>query len=561
MADIQTQMPVKLTDNTNTAGITAGSALRIDGSAVTQPVSGTITSSPTGTYTVAGTVNSTPTGTYTVAGTVTNVPSGTQAVSGTVTSTPTGTYTVTAASMTVVNPTAANLKAQVVGAGTAGTADAGVVTIQGIASMTPISVSGTTTATPTGTYTVAGTVNSTPTGTYTVAGTVTNVPSGTQPVSGTVTATPTGTYTVTATSMTVVNPTAANLKAQVVGAGTAGTADAGVLTIQGIASMTPISVSGTTTATPTGTYTVAGTVNATPTGTYTVAGTVTSVSSGTQPVSGTVTAVPSGTYTVTATSMTVVNPTAANLKAQVVGAGTAGTADAGVLTIQGIASMTPISVSGTTTATPTGTYTVAGTVNATPTGTYTVAGTVTNVPSGTQPVSGTVTAVPSGTYTVTATSMTVVQSTAANLKAEIVGAGTAGTANAGVLSVQGINNATPLNVSHLAQTGIVVNYQTQASLANASTATLSYTVTAGRTLYLKGIMASSSGAPCRVQVDYGAGPTVAAVGFYSASMPFLAINFTQPPAITASTVVNIKIQNNAGAAQDVYCTLMGEERV
>jgi hypothetical protein len=44
-------------------------------------------------------------------------------------------------------------------------------------------------------------------------------------------------------------------------------------------------------------------------------------------------------------------------------------------------------------------------------------------------------------------------------------------------------------------------------------------------------------------------------------MPFLAINFAQPPAITASTVVNIKIQNNAGAAQDVYCTLMGEERV
>ena len=235
----------------------------------------------------------------------------------------------------------------------------------------------------------------------------------------------------------------------------------------------------------------------------------------TQPVSGTITSSPTGTYT----------------------------------------------VAGTVNSTPTGTYTVAGTVNSTPTGTYTVAGTVTNVPSGTQAVSGTITSTPTGTYTVTATSITVVSPTAANLKAQVVGAGTAGTADAGVLSVQGINNATPLNVSNLAQTGIVVNYQTQASLANASTATLSYTVTAGKTLYLKGIMASSSGAPCKVIVDYGAGPTIAAVGFYSASMPFLAIDFIQPPAITASTVVNIKIQNNAGAAQDIYCTLMGEERV
>ena len=30
MADIQTQLPVKLTDNTNTAAITAGSALKVD---------------------------------------------------------------------------------------------------------------------------------------------------------------------------------------------------------------------------------------------------------------------------------------------------------------------------------------------------------------------------------------------------------------------------------------------------------------------------------------------------------------------------------------------------
>ena len=43
MADIQSQLPVKLTDNTNTAAITSGAALKVDGSGVTQPVSGTVT--------------------------------------------------------------------------------------------------------------------------------------------------------------------------------------------------------------------------------------------------------------------------------------------------------------------------------------------------------------------------------------------------------------------------------------------------------------------------------------------------------------------------------------
>ena len=355
MADIQTQLPVKISNSSFTVGITGASALQVDGSAVTQPVSGTITASPVGTYTVAGAVTTTPTGTQPVSGTITNVPSGTQPVSGTVTATPTGTYT----------------------------------------------------------------------------------------VAGTVTSSPTGTYTVTSTSMSVL------------GTGTAGTAAAGVVTIQGIASMTAVKVDGSAVTQP-----VIGTVTATPTGTYTVGGTVTTVPSGTQAVSGTFTATPSGT----------------------------------------------------------------------------------------QAVSGTVTATPTGTYTVTATSMSV------------LGTGTAGTPSTGVISVQGINSATPLNVSMLSQTGIVCTYQTSASLANNSTATMSYTVTTGKTLYLKGIFASSSGAPCKVTVNYGAGPTVVGVGFYSASNPYLAMSFAQPPAITSTTVVNVLVQNNAGAAQDVYCTIMGEER-
>lgn len=81
----------------------------------------------------------------------------------------------------------------------------------------------------------------------------------------------------------------------VAGAGTAGTPAGGVLTVQGVTSMTPLLVNG---------------------------------SGSTQPVSGTVTANEGGApWTMT-------------------GTGTAGTAAAGVLTIQGITSMTPVLVNG-----------------------------------------------------------------------------------------------------------------------------------------------------------------------------------------------------------------------
>lgn len=108
-------------------------------------------------------------------------------------------------------------------------------------------------------------------------------------------------------------------------------------------------------------------------------------------------------------------------------------------------------------------------------------------------------------------------------------------------------------------TGIVASYQTSSAVANGSTGTLTYTVTAGKTLYLKQIIASASGGPCRVQVDYGAGPTLICVGFTSTADPNYVVTFAQPIAIAATTAVNIKIMNNAGAAQDVYGTFIGRE--
>lgn len=118
------------------------------------------------------------------------------------------------------------------------------------------------------------------------------------------------------------------------------------------------------------------------------------------------------------------------------------------------------------------------------------------------------------------------------------------------------------NIPTEVPSGVVNYYNTAASVAQAATATITYTITAGKTFYLKSIIASSSGAPCKVTVDYGpTSPTIVAVGFYSASNPFVQINFDQPIPISQAThtVINVRIFNNAGVAQDVYSTINGRE--
>jgi hypothetical protein len=102
-------------------------------------------------------------------------------------------------------------------------------------------------------------------------------------------------------------------------------------------------------------------------------------------------------------------------------------------------------------------------------------------------------------------------------------------------------------------------YGTVATVAHNATGTVSYTVTTGKTLYLKGVWAAASGGPAKVTVDYGSGPTTIGVGFFSTTGPYLKMEMPQPVSIAASTVVNVKIQNNAGAAQDVYATIFGHE--
>ncbi len=113
----------------------------------------------------------------------------------------------------------------------------------------------------------------------------------------------------------------------VAGAGTAGSATGGVLTVQGVASMTPLLTAGTGTAgsAATGVLTVQGITSMTPI--------LVNGSGSTQPVSGTVTA-NQGTANATPWTMT--------------GSGSAGTAASGVVTVQGIASMTALSTDQTT---------------------------------------------------------------------------------------------------------------------------------------------------------------------------------------------------------------------
>lgn len=117
-------------------------------------------------------------------------------------------------------------------------------------------------------------------------------------------------------------------------------------------------------------------INATSAGALVVDG-----SASTQPISGTVTAnAGTGTFAISAAALPL--PSGASTLAKQPALGTAGTASADVITIQGIASMTAVKVDGSGVTQP-----VSGTVA------------VSNFPA-TQPVSGTIAATQSGTWTV-----------------------------------------------------------------------------------------------------------------------------------------------------------------
>lgn len=203
---------ITISQGGNAAAVTASNALKVDGSAVTQPVSGTVTSNQ---GTAASLANAWPIkisdGTNTVPLTnaapvgneqglvVRNIPSGTQTISGSVKATVSGTVT------------------------------ANQGTAQSLSNPWPVQLSN-------GTNTPIIT-NTTP-GASDQALVVRNIPSGTQTVSGTVAATQSGAWTVTANAGTGTF--------SIAGIGTAGTPSGGILTVQGASGTTPLSMGGTT---------------------------------------------------------------------------------------------------------------------------------------------------------------------------------------------------------------------------------------------------------------------------------------------------------------------------
>jgi hypothetical protein len=338
------------------------------------------------------------------------------------------------------------LSALATGRGTAGAPDTGVLSVQGITSMTPLLVNNPTAANLLATMTGVG-----------VAGTS---DPGVMSIQGITGMTPVQVSVVGGSSVTANQNTAANLQTQASGGGSAGTPDPGVLTVQGISSMTPVqvsqsnaanllaTVSGTVTAVqPTGSnfhitcdsgcstsgapadessFTFGTTSQTSIGGVFQTTATNNALTNGQQGVvqltaqramfsnlrnaSGTEVGTASTPLQVSvantgsnATAINVAQSTAASLNATVTGSGAAGTAATGVLTVQGIASMTPVQVSQAT----------AASLNA-----------------------------------------TVVQGTAANFNATVVGAGSAGTANAGVLTIQGIASMTPVQVSQSTGTNL-----------------------------------------------------------------------------------------------------------
>jgi len=129
-------------------------ALKVDASAVTQPVSGTVTvqqataanlnATVTGTVaaTQSGSWNVGQTGSWTVAATQSGTWSVNQGGTWSVDAVQSGTWNINNISGTISLPTGAATAAKQPALGTAGTASADVITVQGIASMTALKVDG-----------------------------------------------------------------------------------------------------------------------------------------------------------------------------------------------------------------------------------------------------------------------------------------------------------------------------------------------------------------------------------------------------------------------------------
>jgi hypothetical protein len=192
-------------------------------------------------------------------------------------------------------------------------------------------------------------------------------------------------------------------------------------------------------------------------------------------------------------TVTVTQATAANLNATVIGAGTAGTPNAGVESVQGISGGTNLPVS---------------------------------------------------------------QATAANLNATVVGAGTAGTANAGVVTVQGIASMTPILDNNTPQGGSSYSNRTNwvgntTTIANTTATTVIPSPGAGNSIFLTDADCSNSSTTANVTVTLNdnAGTVLGLPAQAGWSHGYIT-----PREVAGNTALTMTLSANATS---VTCTLSG----
>lgn len=128
-----------------------------------------------------------------------------------------------------------------------------------------------------------------------------------------------------------------------------------------------------------------------------------------------------------------------------------------------------------------------------------------------------------------------------------------------------INADGSINVS-LASTpaGDEINdYNTASGIAANASSNHDYTVSAGKTFYLKQIEASGSGKmkiEVRIETSAGSGTfNTRFVQFNSTATPNMGIHLDAPITVAAGVKVRVVRTNRDGAGQDVYSTISGQE--
>lgn len=127
-------------------------------------------------------------------------------------------------------------------------------------------------------------------------------------------------------------------------------------------------------------------------------------------------------------------------------------------------------------------------------------------------------------------------------------------ANYRFLSVDASGNLN-VNTGAVASGTTIHVFDTSADVAKNATFAITYTVTAGKTLKLKGYGASASG---KIKAELKVGSNVEDVKFTSTSNPNADGIFQQPISVAAGTVVTLTITNR-DSSQDVYGYINGEE--